>query len=236
MKQLVNLSFLILVRSVLAQDVTVSNLSLSESGEVSFNFQISAKSSAREVYDIIIYSSKDNYTNPLDVQLNSLSPQVDYSVKFDGLEKIGPFDGVLQFKLKAVATLFPVRVEEMENTKLKRGKSVLVSWNDYHESGWYNVDLYQNGEVKANLISNHRGLSYESELPKDLEKGGYEIRVVPSNDERLQSDGYPIVIKGASKALFILGPLVAAGGGFMILNGGESGEAQLPNSPGPPEN
>ena len=217
----------------------MNNIQISQDGIISLNIQIEASNSEREEYELFIYTSKDDFQQPLDLDLGTFKTNTSYPIEFDGLRKIGEFEGSLQLKLKAEATRFPVMIENISKEKLKLGKEFTINWSDHNESGWYNVELYQNGDFVAKLIGHHRGLSLEGEIPKDLDKGEYAIRVTPTNDETLHSDDFPVVLRKGTSMALILAPLVAVGGGVVLLAGGESGggsSSGLPNPPDPPNN
>ncbi len=239
MKRLTYLILLVHIGYLHGQQISIDSLNVSGDGIVSFNFLVRANQSVREQYDVSVFTSKDDYQKPIDVSLPSIQPNTTYSVSFNGPDKIGEFAGPIQFKLEARASVFPVKIESVSSDVLKIGKKVEISWSDYHESGWYNIELYQEEELKKKLIGHHRGTTFETTLPKDLEKGNYELRVTPTNDPDLYSRGYRVLIKKPLNKILFLVPLAAAGGGFVLLSGGESGDGdsdRLIDPPGPPDN
>lgn len=214
--------FLILLQ-VKAQNLRISNLDISQEGKISFTALIESHHSSRESYELKVYSSADNYVKAIGLNLKSVKSGVPLDVSFDGKEKIGNFKGSLQFKFVAQATVFPVEVT-INGDKFKRGKSITVTWKDFHESGWYDVEMYRGGTLFKSLVGNHRGTSYTAQLPKKMPKGEYEIRVIPTNKKELQSENYAVVVKGGSAALVVgAGGALAAGAGVVLLGGGDSG-------------
>ncbi|MFT7233260.1 MAG: putative membrane protein [Cyclobacteriaceae bacterium] len=203
-----------------AQNLRISNLDISPEGKVSFTAMIESHHSSRENYELKVYSSADNYTKALGLNLNTINPGSPLDVSFDGKDKIGNFKGSIQFKFVAEATVFPVQVTVSGN-KFKRGKFINIKWDDFHESGWYDVEMYRGGTLFKSLVSNHRGTSFTASLPKKMPKGEYEIRVIPTNKKELYSEDYAVVVKGGSAALVIgAGGALAAGAGVVLLGGG----------------
>jgi hypothetical protein len=225
-----------------AQSVQVSNLEVDDEGKVSFRYSVSQKFSDRERYELQVFTSADNFSKPIDLNLSPVAVGESKSVSFDGPKLISNYEGSLQFRFKVVAAVFPVRIVST-GQKFKSGKSITISWDDFHESGWYDVELYSGGYISRTLASNYRGTLLSTTLPKKMEKGTYEIRVTPTNQKELQSDDFPVTISGGGGAgIFIIaGGGLAAGAGVLLLGGGgDSGGggttdtgSPLPDPPNP---
>ncbi|MFY0599433.1 MAG: hypothetical protein JXR03_07155 [Cyclobacteriaceae bacterium] len=220
-----------------AQNLRISNLDINPDGKVSFTALVEAHHSQRENYELKVYSSADNYSKAIGLNIAAVKPGVPMDVSFDGQQKIGNFKGSIQFKFVAEATAFPVEVT-LSGSKFKRGKKMTVSWKDYHESGWYDVEMYRGGSLFKSLVSNHRGTNYTADLPKKMPKGAYEIRVTPTNQKDMVSEDYLVTVKGGSAALVVgAGGVLAAGAGVVLLGGGGGGEGDsagtLPSPPTP---
>lgn len=208
---------------VAAQELRIINLDVSPEGLVSFRALIESHHSWRETYELKVYSSADDYKKALGLNLNSLKVGNPLDVSFDGPQVIGGYKGSLQFKFVAQATTFPVEVT-MNESKFKRGKSINITWKDFHESGWYDVEMYRGGSLFKELVANHRGTSYTAKLPKKMPKGEYEIIVTPTNNKELVSENYVVAVKGGSAALVVgVGGALAAGAGVALLGGGGEG-------------
>ena len=139
----------------------------------------------------------------------------------------------MQLRFRAVATSFPVQITTTDN-KFKPGKNITISWDDFHDSGFYDIELYQSGYVAKSLGKSHRGTTITASLPKNLEKGTYEVRVTPSNREELYSDNYPVTINGGKGIFLIAGGALAAGAGVLVLGGGDEGGVSDSGLPDPP--
>ncbi len=218
-----------------AQTLRVENLEISPAGIVDFTCVVNPHHSEREEYEIKVFTSADNFQKQLPLQLNSLRPNVPLPVSFDGNKMIGDFDGAIEFDVRISATIFPVQVTTHSN-KLKRGKDLTISWNDFHESSWYDVDIYQSDILYQKLVGNHRGTSYTTTLSKKMPKGEYEIRVTPTNDQKYVSDNFPVTIKSGKAGLIIGAGGVLAGAGVLFISGGDGPDSDLPVPPDLPGN
>jgi hypothetical protein len=223
-----------------AQTVNISNLAVDPIGQVTFTCVIDQKHSPRETYNLQVYSSADNFVRPIPLNLKDIKVGSPLNVTFNGSEKIGNYQGAIQFKFVAEASSFPVEIIDTK-TKFKKGKAATISWNDYHSSGWYDVGLYKGGMLVKSLVESHSGNSFTTKLPKKMDSGEYEIRVTPSKNKTLYSEDYLVTIKSSSTAKIALGAggILAAGGALILSGGGsgggDTGAETLPNAPFPSE-
>ncbi len=218
--------------SLQAQSIQVSNLAIDDEGKVSFRYSVAQKYTGRESYQLQVFTSADEFKSAIPLTLAPVAAGETKSVSFDGPELIGDYAGPLQFKFTVEATKFPVRITSTEN-KFKSGKSITISWEDYHESGWYDVELYEGGYISKTLASNYRGKLLSTSLPKKMTKGTYEVRVTPTNNKDLASDDFPVTIAaGGGAGVFILAGGALAGAGVFVLTQPDNPDS-LPNPPDP---
>ena len=223
-----------------AQSIQVTNLKVEPNGRISFDYLVDKHHSDREVYKLELYSSVDQFNRPLNVDLAPVKVGQSQKATFNGPSIIGNYSGDLQLKFKVTAVEFPVEITSTPS-KFKSGKNVTISWTDFQDSGWYDVELYKNGSLIKSLAGNHRGTSLSTQLPKKMEKGAYQIRVTPSNEKKLYSEDYPVNVVGGSPLLLIVGGAAAGAGVFVLTAGGDSapggggtgGGTGLPDPPTP---
>ncbi|MEP4533457.1 MAG: hypothetical protein ABJ004_10240 [Cyclobacteriaceae bacterium] len=233
MKYFFGIIFFLLTRLSWAQELSIDQLEVSNEGVVSFTCSVIQHHSSREEYSLFIYTSVDDFNEPLNVEVGTLRPGQLTTVSFDGNEIIGDFDGNIEFDFRLKAVTFPVEVM-LEKRKFKKGKKINVRWTDFHESGWYDLELYQNGESVHRLIGNHRGTYYSGKLPKDIKSGEYELRVTPSNEKTLHSEQMSVKVTSKGKGLVIgAGSILAGSGVFYLISNGNK-EDDLPTPPGVP--
>lgn len=232
--------FLLIGLTLWSQSLQVTNLRAESNGRISFDYQINPHHSDREVYKLELYSSVDQFRTPLKVDLAPAPVGRTNKASFNGPAVIGNYSGDIQFKFKVTAVEFPVEITSTPS-KFKSGKTITVSWTDFHDSGWYDVELYKNGSLVQALAGSHRGTTFSTQLPKKMEKGTYQIRVTPSNEKKLYSEDYSVAIGGGSPVLMIVGGAAAgagvfvltAGGGDSAPGGGGTGSTGLPDPPTP---
>lgn len=232
---------LIVVCSTLTigQSIRIDDLNVAEGGTISFSYTVDPKFSDRESYQLQVFTSTDNFTKELPLNLPNVKAGELRVASFNGPQLLGNYQGALQLKFRAVATAFPVQITTTAK-KFKSGKNITISWDDFHESGFYDVELYQNGYINKSLAKSHRGTSLTTPLPKKLDKGEYQVRVTPSNREELYSEDYLVTVKGGGKGILILAGGAVAGAGVFVLGGSDGGggtaDSSLPDPPNPGDN
>jgi hypothetical protein len=235
MKYGISAAFIIL--SVLlsyAQKLTVDSLAIDKNGKVSFTCTVEPHHSMREEYQLTVFSSSDNFAKALPLDVITLKSGIAQKVSFDGNEMIGDFDGKIEFDFRLNAIVFPVQITSV-GKKFKKGKGITIAWEDFHKSGWYDVEIYHEGTLHQKVVGNHRGSKYYTTLPEDMKKGKYEIRVTPSNQKELVSEDYLVEWKTNKTGVIIGGgALVGVGIGILVL--GKDTESDLPTPPALPIN
>lgn len=219
----------------LGQSIIVDNLNVSASGTISFSYTVNQKFSDRENYQLQVFTSTDNFTKALPLNLPAVKAGELRTASFSGPQLLGNYEGSMQLKFRAVATAFPVQITTTAK-KFKSGKNITISWEDFHDSGFYDIELYQNSYISKSLAKSHKGNSITTPLPKKMDKGTYEVRVTPSNREELYSEDYTVDIKTGSKAMVFVAGGVLAGAGVFVLGGADPGgtsETGLPDPPSP---
>jgi hypothetical protein len=187
-----------------------------------------------------IFGSHDNYQVPLDLDLQNLAPREAHTVSFEGLDKVGPFEGDIQFKLVAEATLFPVKVLPSTVRRVKKGGRLQINWFDHQGEGPYDIELRKNGNLVHSIATGVAGTSHIAELPQSLKRGAYALQVTPAANPAATSEEFPVRLKGSPTGLWVASG-VAVGGAvavLLLLNGDSStepGESGLPLPPGVPE-
>ena len=218
---------------ILAQTIHTSNFEISDQ-QVQFDFRIEPKHTERERYQLKIYHSGNNYTEPINYQLNNLIPNRSYKASFDGGNQIGSFDGDILFRLTIEATQFPIELSDAPKS-LKIGKNANISWFDYHEEGPYDVKLYQGLQEKSTLAEGIESTSYSGKIPKSLEKGDYTIVVIPKGRSELVSDKIPVLLKKGLNPLLIGGGVLLTGGIVGLAASGDRGKGGADTFADPPD-
>jgi hypothetical protein len=237
LKLLTSLGLLFLWSISYAQEISISPPIVDEAGIITFDLSILPAASDRERYDVNLYASADNYQEAVE-QLKGIRVNEKQVIRINGSEKLGEYEGSLTFKATAVASVFPVQMDESGKKKFTKGKKVNLTWTDYHDVGSYTIELYQGVILKETLARNYQGTTFTQKLPKDLEKGNYQLKVTPAGRQELSSEAYPVVVAAGLSPLLIGGGVLVVGGGILAATGGGgesvSGTDELPDPPGPP--
>lgn len=216
---------------IFAQTLEVENLTISPEGIVKFTCIVTPHHSNREEYVLKIYSSVDDFQKPLPLEELNLKVGIQYPVSFDGNKIVGEFDGNIEFDFRLKAKVFPVQITSLDK-KFKKGKEITIYWEDFHKSGWYDVEIYYQNELFQRVVGNHRGTKYTTKLPKEMEKGAYEIRVTPSNQKELVSEDYSVQVKSGKTGIVIgAGGALIGVGVLLIGNGSDNSLPVPPNLP-----
>lgn len=230
------------VFSASGQQIKINNYQVAPNGTVNVDFTVEQSHSSREIYDVLFYSSIDNFNQPIAFKVENVKPGESKRASFSGSEQFGGYNGTFQLKLVAQASTFPIKIAPLDKG-LKIGKTNSISWMDYHDSGPYDVSLFQGRQLKSKLATGLTSTRFTGEIPKSLEKGDYTIQITPSS-ERYLSELYPVSLKKAINPLIFVGIAVVGGGGAFLAGsgGGDPGPGGgggtttdgLPDPPGPP--
>lgn len=229
-----------LTSSLYAQKLTISNFGIDDTGIVSFSAFIEKNHSDRELYDLSIFSSADNFEKPLAYQLTSLKTGQIYSYSFDANQQVGTYEGPIQLRFAISASLFPIKPNVEAQAKLRRGKLPEISWQDFHKAAPYTVELYHEGELTHVIEEKTNNSTISSSLPASLEKGSnYELRIVSTGNSKYNSEFIPIQIISKIGLGVKLLPVAVIGAAIpvVLLGGGDTPvEDGFADPPGEPEN
>ncbi len=234
-RALLNPIFLLLINFLSAQEIETRDFKVMGE-EIQLSFVVEPDHSIRERYNVTIYASHDDYSEPLALDIHDVVPNELTTVSFSIVEKIGYYQGQLQFKLEAEASVFPVEILNRSTKKFRKNKKYEVHWEDQNDSGEYDIKLYHKDTIIA-LAETVVGHTYSGQFPKTIDPGKFSIVVSPSNNPHLASDEFPITIRRNITTVVVLVAVLVGGTGYLILNnsGGEGpGGAELPDPPGTP--
>jgi hypothetical protein len=230
---------LLLVGFASAQQVDIRNFTVSEDGILTLEYLIKASHSQRETYTVHFYSSADNFQSKWDFKQENIAANKVIVVTLKLQDHLpSNFQGNLQFRLKAEATTFPVRITAFDE-KVKMNAQTHLAWVSSRNDSNYDIKLVRQGETIF-LAKNYQGVHFNGKLPEGIGKGKYELYVVPTGNSSSQSD--PVAVQVAPKmgmGMKVAGALILGGGGLlagMSQSEGSGTTGTLPTAPGPPSN
>ena len=219
----------------------VSNVKATEnSGKITINYDLQGLIEG-EKYKVEIYSSADNYAEPLkyvsgDVGGNVVSG-VNKKVLWDASIALQTFKGEIVFEIKAVQAS-PIEFTNRFSESYKVKKSINVKYTGFIANEQSYFLLYNSKDsLKLSPAPSAKNESILV-LPKTTKKGTYQLKLVNPVDKQVAISP-EIRIKKGKLAVKIIVPLVILGGAgaYFLLNGGETPASTenkvLPSAPQP---
>ena|SRR5882762_596961 len=225
---------------VQAQDIIIKRVEL-ENEKVYLFYNLIDSTRGRN-YTVNLYSSRDNFINPLqklqgDVGLEVV-PGNDRKIEVNVKEEFGAaFEGKLAFELRAKVYIPFIRLDGFNDyKKFKRGKPYELHWSGGRPQNVLNFELYR-GENKITAFTNIANAGkYNLVFPPDTKPGSnYRFRISDSKnrDEIVNTGAFTIARKFPLllKAL----PVIAVGGAlYFVTKPKPQCEGCLPDFSGPP--
>jgi len=241
LKRVHKMIILMLLSSVVGygQQLEVKRIELS-GADVIFHYTLSDSVAGRS-FTINLYTSRDNYINPLERLSGDFGLQVkagnDRKVIWHAQQELGnSFDGKVAVEIRA-RVYVPFIMFDGFN-KIKKGKPTDLTWRGGSRQHMLNFELYnKKGErvtvlnANTNAAANHTTVT----LPGDVKAGkGYKFRIVDSKNKDLAVESTPFTIKRKVPFLLIALPIVAGGvvASQFINPPGEDGN--IPDPPNTP--
>lgn len=216
-----------------AQDIQVSNMEVAANGIITFDFVVQQKYSPEERYTIYIFSSADDYQEPISVNYPDVVPNETNKATINGAQEFRGYSGNLAFKLRAEATFFPVRILNAPG-KLVKGQEFTINYESIYDR--HNIELVDKNNRIVQLGSNVAGKSYTGQVAKDIKGGKYQLKIIPTNEFDAATVIPSIKVAGKSmwKIAAVGGAGIAAVGVIAITGGSGGGKKTTGGFPDPP--
>lgn len=203
----------------------ISDLTVQTSGDdIVIRFDLKALENPQEQYKIQIFSSFDNYTEPLPLKEGNdtdVFPKFAMRYVIDGATAFRGYKGDLDFRVVATLTFVPLSlITPVESIKTKVGKTIMVQWKGGTENDTYQIDYAKDGGNWTTLDSDIHSRNYTWKIPKRFDKGIYSIKLT-SSQERTKAI-YSGNIRIKKKAPFIIKMMpwmLIAGGAYYYFVG-----------------
>ncbi len=226
--------------AAIAQDIVIKRMEL-ENEKVFLFYELKDTARSR-YYTVNLYSSRDNYINPLqkisgDFGLE-IPPGDSRKIEINIKEEFGAsFEGKVAFELRAKVYIPFIRLDKL-NEKFKRGKPYEIHWSGGRPQNILNFELLK-GEEKITSFSGIGNTGkYNLIFPPDTKPGGnYHFRISDSKnkDEIVNTSKFTIARK--FPLLFKAVPVMMIGGAlYFFLKPKPECEGCLPDFSAPPEN
>jgi len=210
----------------------VDNVIASFDGErVTVAYDLKSKK-AGERFQVLVYSSHDNYSNQIVVTGDAgeaVAPGVGKQVTWEAKNYLpSDFNAEVQIKLKVTPQyeLSTFTFQELELSAYKKGRTVSVNWSGGNPNDKLTLELYKDKTRQQIIASNiDNNGNYNWKIPKDIKGKKYSFRLVNLTNTAQQAESGTFSIKSKTPLVAILGPvvLVSAGAAYFML-GGEIGD------------
>lgn len=215
------LIILLMISSIASsQDVLIKRLEL-ENEKVFLFYELKDTTRGR-YYTINVYSSHDNFINPLknvqgDLGLEML-PGSNRKIEINAKNEFGVnYEGKIAFELRAKLYIPFIRLDKL-NQKFKRGKTYELHWTGGRPQNILNFDLLKDGEKIHTFSGIGNTGKYNLILPPDTKPGkNYHFRISDSkNKDEIVNSG-KFVIARKFPLLFKAVPMMIVGGALYFV-------------------
>jgi hypothetical protein len=215
---------------------TLENINASFDGERVTVSYVLTHTEAGQKFKIDLYSSHDNYSQPISVTGDAgenVLPGTAKRVIWDAKSVLpSEFDGDIRIKIKATRMAAPKLVfEPLALKTYKKGRTISMKWTGGYPSDKVTIELYKNNVnnlLVAAKIDN--SASYDWKMPKSVKGKNYMLRVSNATRPNEQADSQVFRVKPRTPFLVKFLPILAAGAAAVIVLGDDTG-GEGPNGP-----
>lgn len=238
-KRCLVLLFVLASGPLLAQQFDIQNV-YANNGKVYVDFTI-REQYPNERYRIQLYSSHDNYTQPLQYVSGAIeageltSTTENLQLIWDAQKELKNFQGNVQLEIRGTVTYVPVHTDN-QPIKAKHDKSTTISWDGGEPQNQIRIELIKSGQVIQSLGQVSNSGRYNWVVPDDVPKGaGYSIRLsnVDNPGESTETTAFKVGGKvGLAVKLLPVAALVVGGGIYAITSIDPSSDGNEQNENG----
>lgn len=169
-------------------------------------------SNPMHAYTVSLYSSADNFANPL-VKLsgdagNEVKAGADKRITWRVTEELGQFVGELELEIRAKMYVPFMRMNEFTKTRYKRGKNYPLVWRSGSLGGHVDIELIRHGV----RVSSDRNVAntgkFDWQIPAHAKAAsGYQLKFTntKSRDETFITKPFRVVAKVPKLAKIVAG-------------------------------
>lgn len=209
---------------------SVENINASFDGEKITVSYVLNYSEVSQKFKIELYSSHDNYSQPLQVTGDAgenVLPGRTKLVVWNAKESLpSDFDADVRIKIKAIKMAAPaLAFEPLELKTYKKGRTISMKWTGGYRSDKVTIELQKNKVIDqrvAELIDNNG--AYEWKMPKNVKGKNYQLVLTNASQkssEPITSDEFRV--KPRTPFIVKILPVLVAGVVAVILSGNDGG-------------
>ena len=206
--------------------------------KVIITYDLDASDAGQKFY-VRLYSSHNNYTDPLQHvsgdEGEGVLPGKNKRIEWDAKKEVTSFDGNVTFEVRAKAILPDVYfTNPTAGNNFKRGKTYRVQWTGKAPST-AEIELVRDGQVLQTIGKTGASGDFTWSIPVSQAVGsGFSLQMVDNNRKITTSESFSI--KRKIPMFLKFAPAVVAGVVIYLLMGGDGGDdgSLLPDPPGIP--
>lgn len=241
MKKLISLAVLVIYPLFLPAQ-SIMNIKIQISGDrIIINYDLESVNTDYN-FSVIIYSSHDNYAEPLkqvtgDVGMD-VKPGGNKKITWEAHEELGDFEGKIALEIRARFYIPFLRLlNPVVNDKWKRGKIHNIEWSGGGSSD-IRIDLYRDNQREQTIITAQNTGVFRWNIPIGIKPGkNYQLLLSDSRntEDQVYSEGFSVTHKIPS---LLKGAVVLAAGIviYLIIPDKTKPEESIPNPPPVPGN
>lgn len=230
--------FLLIITWVLqamSQDLQISNIEFRDN-RVVVTYEVEDSVVGR-FYTVRMYSSRDNYLNPLEKVSGEIGLEIkpggERQAVWDASAELGEdFSGDVSLELRARVYIPFIHTDWFEDVRvLRRKHEYHVTWNGGRDKNIMNFDLYK-GKQKVATFANIANVGhYKLNLPGHIKPGkNYRFRIsdIKNKDEVVYTPVFKIKRRFPFFLTHVL-PTLMAGGGLYYLSQLSMDDSDIPD-------
>jgi hypothetical protein len=224
--------------SSFAQDISIQQIEF-EGQTITFSYSLSDTTRGR-TYAVNLFSSKDNFTNPLQKVSGDIGIDIVPGIKkivWNAGEEFGAtFQGAVSFEIRSKVYVPFIRLQGFEKTQ-KRGVPFDVTWTGGRPHNILRFDLLQGDERIATFSNIANSGHCTLTIPSNVRFGeNYRFRIYdPKNGEDVVYSSHFTVTRRIPLLFKVLPGALLAGAGYLIWNSASgSDEDEIPEFPATP--
>ncbi len=207
------------------QRLHINNIAL-QNNLVQIKYEVNDTVPDRQ-YTIRVYSSHDNYLNPLDQVSGDVGHEVlpggERTLLWDALTELGShYDGSVALEIRARVYVPFINIPWFDDVKaIKKKREYTITWAGGRSGNVLNFDLYNRKDEKVATIANVANVGhYNLMIPSEVKPGkGYRFKISDSrNDDEVVFTPRFVIKRKLPLAISVLVPAIAITAGTYGAN------------------
>ncbi len=220
--------FIVVTASSQAQ--TIENLNTIFDGDKVIVTYSLTYADASQKFKVALYSSHDNYNQPIlvtgDAGENVLPGKVKRAV-WDAKSALpADFDGDIRIKIKTSRVAAPkLTFEPLALQTYKRGRTISMKWTGGYSTDKIHIELYKDNKVNLLVVDQiDNTTSYEWKMPKSVKGRNYTLHISNAAKPNELAESAAFRVKPRTPFIIKALPFVVVGGAVYFFTGSDGGE------------